>query len=213
MSTELELVQQDNDGLDIIPPKPTDVKLRAGSQLEWNGQEWKQYTTKQVLFVECFMRNGYKSPQAYAQAGYIGKPLRDCQQIYNEVVDLISYRTQQVAKKINGTMTPEQIMATLTRAVHMGMGDSKTVLKFDPAAGALVPETDHNGNVLYKFDGNTAVKGLELLGKAYGMWIDKIKVDNGIDDVFLSRLDAEQMIQLETLFKIGSGEIKHAGRV
>lgn len=210
--SEVALIEQDD--TDIIPPKPTDVAVRADSRLEWNGEEWKSYTTKQLLFVDCFMHNGYKAAKAYKDAGYDGNsPKRDCHAIYHTVVDLIAYRTRQVAKKVSGGLNPEIIMAKLARAIDMGMGDTKVVLKFDPSLGALVPETDHEGNVCYKADVNAAIKGLEVAGKAFGMWIDKIKVDNGIDDLFLSRLTPEQAIQLDMLIRIGNGELVYGDKV
>ena len=210
--SEVALIEQDD--TDIIPPKPTDVAVRADSRLEWNGEEWKSYTTKQILFVDCFMHNGYKAAKAYKDAGYGGNnPQRDCHAIYHTVVDLIAYRTRQVAKKVSGGLNPEIIMAKLNRAIDMGMGDARVVLKFDPSLGALVPETDHEGKVCYKADVNAAIKGLEVAGKAFGMWIDKVKVEGGIDETFLARFDTEQLLQFDMLLKIGSGEIKLVGKV
>lgn len=66
-----------------------------------------------------------------------------------------------------------------------------------------VPVFDRTGEPTgeWRFDGSTALKGLELLGKHLGIWVEKYQVSDPVQEVLAKKLDAMSPDQLREFIK------------
>jgi phage terminase small subunit len=146
----------------------------------------KKLTDKQQRFVEEYMID-FNATQAAIRAGYSEKTARKIGQENLTKPDI----QEEIQKRKNKLTEKSEINAqwVLDNFVELSQRCMQKVPVMEKVDGELIPTGE------WKFDSTGANKALENVGKMIGVYIEKTENRNYNENVDLSKLTDEQLIE------------------
>ncbi len=135
-------------------------------------------TPKQQRFVDEYIVD-WNGTQAAIRAGYSKKTARSIAaenltkpDVARAIQEALDQKTAEC------DVTVEYILEGL-KEVNERCRQARPVMVFDPVLKKMVQAVDENGNHIWQFDSMGANRALELLGKYKGMFVDRVKQEDG----------------------------------
>ena len=126
-------------------------------------------TDKQEMFCKEYLVD-LNATQAAIRAGYSEKTAKDiaCENLakpnlQQRIAELQAKRNERVL------ITADEVVRDIIEVKNRAMQKSP-VMEFDPKQGCYVHKKDKDGNHIWQYESNSAVKALDMLGKHTGIY-------------------------------------------